>query len=199
MIHFTADTHFNHENILKMCGRPFETIGEHDEHLIEQIKWHVRPNDSLWIVGDVAWHSVEQVCKRIGRKNVYLIWGNHDRPNFGKHFGTTADTAEIKISHSNGNGPEHHLFLSHYAHAYWPGSHKGWFHLYGHTHAMREETLDAIWPERRSMDVGVDNAKRLLGEYRPFTADEIIDILGSRVGHDPVAFYQQWSGAHAPR
>lgn len=198
MIHFSADTHFNHEAILKMAGRPFEAIAEHDAHLINEINKQVQPNDTLWIVGDVAWHSVEHLKRQIVCKNVYLIWGNHDRQNFGKHFEATMDVTDTKIRHSTGQD-EYHVFLSHYAHAFWPGSHRGWLHLYGHNHAMREETLDSIWPNRRSMDVGVDNAKRLLGEYRPFTADEIIEILGSRPGHDPVEFYQQWGDAHTAR
>jgi hypothetical protein len=41
------------------------------------------------------------------------------------------------------------------------------------------------------MDCGVDNALKLLGEIRPFSEDEIIDILGSRPGHDDVAWYEE--------
>lgn len=185
MIHFMADPHANHEAILKMCNRPFETIAEHDHHIIDRTNMQVRRTDTLWVLGDAAWHSVDQWRKRLVCKNVYLVWGNHDRQNFGKWFQATMDVTDTKIG-------EHHVWLSHYAHAYWPGSHEGWLHLYGHNHAMREETLDTIWPERRSMDCGVDNAKRLLGEYRPFTADEVIDILGSRKGHDDLEFYRAY-------
>lgn len=38
------------------------------------------------------------------------------------------------------------------------------------------------------MDVGVDNAKHLLGEYRPFSEDDIISILGAQPGHHPISF-----------
>jgi hypothetical protein len=42
------------------------------------------------------------------------------------------------------------IFVSHYPHAYWPRSHKGCLHVYGHVHAEREATLDAALPGRRS-------------------------------------------------
>ncbi len=57
---------------------------------------------------------------------------------------------------------------------------------------MREETLDNIYPQRRSMDVGLDNAVKVLGEYRPFSEQEIWDILSVRYGHDRVSFYREY-------
>lgn len=184
-----------------MSGRLFRNILEHDNCMIEQINRFVGANDRLFILGDVAWHSVDNYLDRIVCKNLHLIWGNHDANKFGRKFKTSDDVADIKI----GTKPNHHhVWLSHYAHAYWPKSHYGSFHLYGHTHRQREETLDKAFPGRRSMDVGVDNALHLLGEYRPFNENEIVSILGSRTGHDHLDFYKdfqsklpKYRGAHA--
>ena len=59
--------------------------------------------------------------------------------------------------------------LSHYGHRVWHGSHKGWIHLYGHSH-------DTLPSYGKSMDCGIDTAKRLLKEARPFKISEIINI-----------------------
>jgi len=60
--------------------------------------------------------------------------------------------------------------LSHYGHRVWHGSHKGWIHLYGHSH-------DSLPPYGKSMDVGIDTAIRMLGEARPFRVSEVIDFM----------------------
>ncbi len=62
------------------------------------------------------------------------------------------------------------MFLSHYAHRIWPGSHKNVIHLYAHSH-------DSIPDYGRSMDIGIDVSYRLFGEYRPFSMSEIVDIM----------------------
>jgi hypothetical protein len=66
------------------------------------------------------------------------------------------------------------LFLSHYSHRVWNGSHKGITHLYGHSHGLIDDF-------NKSMDVGVDVAYRMFGEWRPFHLNEIIDIMSKKI------------------
>lgn len=82
-------------------------------------------------------------------------------------------------------------YLSHYCTLYYPSSHNNAYHCYGHNHATREQYLDNLFPERRSMDVGIDNYYRLFGKYEPFSEDEILSILSPRKGHDPLEFYRE--------
>ena len=42
-IWFTADTHFGHENIIKHCGRPFQSANHMDAVLIENLWARVGP------------------------------------------------------------------------------------------------------------------------------------------------------------
>ena len=186
---FTADPHFRHERVLEMCKRPFENIDEHDDHLILKINECVKPDDELWILGDFQWTRTESIVERIVCKRKHLVIGNHDRAANNKMFKSWQDVAMIKVGDSD-------AFLSHYPHAYWPASHYGSLHLYGHLHYRREETLDIAFPGLRSMDVGVDTAKVFLGEYRPFSEAEILSILLKRPGHDPVEFYRRWEREH---
>ncbi len=57
----------------------------------------------------------------------------------------------------------------------WLGSHKGYYHCYGHSHGSLESK-----PWGKSMDVGIDSAYRLFGEYRPFSLEEVVEILDKR-------------------
>lgn len=182
MIYFTADLHLHHPKILEITNRPYGIY--HDLTMVEKINDVVGLDDILYVLGDVAVTHTNNIYN-INCWNRHLIFGNHDHPFLKKEgFCTSQDTLLLKAE-------DKLIFLSHYAHAYWPSSHVGGYHLYGHTHAAREETLDTIWPERRSMDVGVDNAYRLLGDYRPFSFDEVMEILKDRKGHDDLEFYKQ--------
>lgn len=57
----------------------------------------------------------------------------------------------------------------------WNKNHKGSIHLYGHSHANAEHTING-----KSMDVGIDNAFKIFGEYRPFGFSEILHLLKDR-------------------
>lgn len=178
--YYTSDLHFEWERILEITDRDlhFGGILEHNEVLLDNINQVVGVDDCLVIAGDTcSYHWFEQIrCERIWHVN-----GNHDH-DISYHV---PDTLE-QLSH-NFEGQD--IFISHFPHAYWPHSEQGAIHLYGHLHGYRERTLDKLFPSRRAMDIGVDNARRLLGEYRPFEHSEIMEILGDRTGHDRLQFY----------
>lgn len=77
---FTSNHHFGHVNILEYekFARPFETVGEMNEHLIHMWNCTVRPNDIVYHLGDFCFgkHNLA-IAKRLhGKKR--LIMGNHD-------------------------------------------------------------------------------------------------------------------------
>lgn len=82
---FTADQHFGHTNIIDYCGRPFASVGEMNEVLVERWNARVAPDDTVWVLGDVAMgridESLEYVARLAGRK--ILVAGNHDRCWYG--------------------------------------------------------------------------------------------------------------------
>lgn len=42
---WTSDYHFSHANIIKYCGRPFETVEEMNETIIRKHNERVKPED----------------------------------------------------------------------------------------------------------------------------------------------------------
>jgi calcineurin-like phosphoesterase family protein len=79
-----ADHHFSHENILRFKRdddsplRPFETIKEHDETIIERHNAVVGPQDRVYLLGDVCMHrrNLHILGRLTGR--LVLVKGNHD-------------------------------------------------------------------------------------------------------------------------
>ncbi len=107
-----------------------------------------------------------------------MIWGNHDAPDAISGLFTWAGyKAKITLKKLDTI-----MVLDHYFNAVYDESHRGAYHAYGHSHAEIEEYADRLMPGRRSMDVGVDNAAKLLGEYRPFRLQEVLDLLSQRGG-----------------
>ena len=78
-VYFISDLHLGHSNILKFGQRSFDSIEEHDDALVQSWNSVVRPNDLVWVLGDVAMdvQALDRAMSRmVGRKR--LILGNHD-------------------------------------------------------------------------------------------------------------------------
>lgn len=79
-IFFTADSHFGHANILRHepATRPFSSVEEHDDALVERWNAVVKPKDTVWHLGDLIWRATD--LQTVGRLNghIKLVLGNHD-------------------------------------------------------------------------------------------------------------------------
>jgi len=78
-IWFTSDTHFYHKNIIKFTNRPWNTVEEMNNALINNWNEVVKPNDTVFHLGDFAFTSNGNWKKLINELNgkIYLILGNH--------------------------------------------------------------------------------------------------------------------------
>jgi calcineurin-like phosphoesterase family protein len=192
MIWFTADTHFGHAGILThqlKRAAEFESVEAMDCALIDGINAVVGRNDELWHLGDFGWGAQKygHYRQRLRVRKLQVLRGNHDRPSLRKHV----SSMEMMVLRTF---QDIKFILCHYPIYSWAGRCRGSVHLYGHCHDMAEARLDEIMPCRRSMDVGIDNAYRLLGEWRPFSIDEIITLLKA---DEPVNdnLHRAWSDA----
>jgi calcineurin-like phosphoesterase family protein len=78
---FTADLHLGHANIIGYSHRPFADVDAMNEALVARWNQTVGPDDTVWVLGDLALGRIEDslayVSRLAGRKR--LLAGNHDR------------------------------------------------------------------------------------------------------------------------
>lgn len=145
--YITADTHFGHKNILKYCNRPFTTIEEMDDTIIDNWNSIVTPQDIVYHVGDFAFGDIITIGKYIKKLNgnIIFIEGNHDRQlaQYLKRTGQKLHKNLIVKAY------DEIFYLAHYAHRVWYNSHYGTIHCFGHSHGQLEDY-------RLSTDVGMD-------------------------------------------
>lgn len=187
-IYFTSDTHFGHKNICRGTSdwkesapgneqntRDFDSLDKMNYALVKGINDHVGAEDELWHLGDWSFGGFDNIRKfreQIVCQNINLVFGNHDhhiennKENIRDLFKSVQYYKELSIH-------GHKICLLHYAIRVFNKSHKGAIHLYGHSH----DTLPGIG---KTMDVGVDVAFRIYGEYRPFSWMEINSIMAKR-------------------
>ena len=81
MKYLISDTHFNHLNIIKYCNRPFETVEEMNEFIIQKWNNTISNDDTVYFLGDFCLGNREKVIELGHRLNGHkiLILGNHDR------------------------------------------------------------------------------------------------------------------------
>jgi len=134
MIFFTADHHFGHANVIRHCNRPFQSVAEMDEVLIENWNAAVGQHDTVHILGDLFFRNKvpagEYLQRLNGRK--HLIIGNHDkdwmkRIDLSLYF----ESVERMVVFADG---AHRITLCHYPMMSWSGMAKGSFMIHGHIH-----------------------------------------------------------------
>lgn len=179
-IWFTSDTHFLHANIIRFSNRPFNDVDHMTEELIRAWNEVVDPDDDVYHMGDVSLGRADKTVTILNRLNgnIHLITGNHEKSVLDKEY-TRNRFVWIKPYHEMYIGKQT-IVLCHYSFRVWNKSHHGSYMLYGHSHDSMEKE-----PWGRSMDVGVDSAYRILGEYRPFSYEEIKSIMDKRE-HNPI-------------
>lgn len=77
-----SDHHFNHENIIEYCNRPFDSVDEMNQHMIERWNSVVSEDDVIIHIGDVAFtgggsDSPSEILENLNGQKM-VIAGNHD-------------------------------------------------------------------------------------------------------------------------
>lgn len=180
---FTADTHFSHANIIKYCNRPFPDVQQMNETLIANWNAVVGARDQVWHLGDFAFRDAAAIHRRLNGR-IHIVWGNHDKATkqIADLFASSQDIAELETDRGE------LIVLHHYAQRVWHQSHRGSWHLYGHSHG-------GLPNFHRSMDVGVD-----CHNYAPICLPAIRDYMLKQdvTLHHPEMVARPWKPAGAP-
>lgn len=167
---YIADTHFGHHNILWLSNRPFDTIEQMNNKIIDNWNKKVTDNDDVYILGDFSYkgdNPVDILKKLKGKK--HLIVGNHDSKllkniDFRNQF---VEITNMKTVNDNGVC----IVCCHYPMVEWDGYYRSTLHFYGHIHNnVGNETFKYISKVKNAYNVGVD----IIG-FEPRTLREIVN------------------------
>jgi calcineurin-like phosphoesterase family protein len=170
-IFVTSDNHFFHANFIhKYKIRDFSSVEEMNELMIENHNKVVGKGDLVYNLGDFSFGGVEETRAVIKRLNgdIFYVRGNHEDnlKGFADLFVWVKDRYDLKIPF-DGEGSHNGkmtIVLDHYAKRVWNKSHRGSWHLYGHSHCDLYDD-----PNSLSFDVGVD-----CHNFTPWHISEVI-------------------------
>ncbi|MBR1517311.1 MAG: metallophosphoesterase [Bacteroidales bacterium] len=178
-VFFTSDTHFNHTNIIGFCQRPFKSVDEMNEQIIDNWNKVVGKDDIIFHLGDFCLGGAAEWNKFLDCLNgkIYLIMGNHDLNNIRQ---SVVDRFEHVAMQMYIEVDKQRIYLNHYPFLCYEGSYEDVWQLFGHVHTRKDNTgLDAdrlrhLYPTQ--YDVGVDN-----NGFSPISFGQIKRIIDMQV------------------
>lgn len=171
MIRYIADLHFNHNAVIEYDKRPFSSITQMNNAMIQLWNEAVNKDDDIYIVGDLVFKGELRPCEILQelKGHKHLIIGNHDRwfrddESVMRHFKSVNHMLFIKDE-----GRE--VFMCHYPMIEYPQYYNGAYMVTGHIHLAQNEAFDFIKKKERTL-----NCAAALTEYRPVSLNELIGI-----------------------
>lgn len=165
--YFISDHHFGHSNIIEYCDRPFSSVGEMNNAMLNRFYDTVSPDDVIIHLGDIAMDMQDgrETINRFDKLNAnLLVRGNHD---------VGLDTADAPFSVVDACIIEHRDYQFYCVHrpSDAPENWDGWV-LHGHHHNNNVEQFPFLSYDQKRVNVGVE-----LLDYRPVKLDTIVDLL----------------------
>lgn len=175
MTWFMGDLHLGHNNIITFKDndgariRPFDSIEEHDETLINNFNNLVKTTDSVYFLGDLVINRrhLPMMSRFNGKKK--LVKGNHDIFKLKDYLPYFDDILSYRIY------PEHGLIFSHIPVHPCQLERRFKANPHGHTHA-NDVTGDA----GNSVDIRYINLCPEKTGFKPVHLDQVIDIAKGR-------------------
>ena len=182
-IFFTSDFHIGHKNVIRFDGRPFETVLEMHNTIIENWNSVVGEEDVVFYLGDLSFTNEESTKWFISQLNgkIYYILGNHDKfrdiSRLGRFEKIFEYGTEIFVKDEDVQRGYQQIILSHYAIINWNRAHHGSWHLHGHSHQSLAKNPNFDWYyQRKVIDVGCNG-----WDYTPISYTQLKDVMSKKV------------------
>lgn len=148
-----------------------------DKALIANWNAEVKPDDVVYHLGDFCFGRSDRVITLLRQLNgkIKFIFGNHDEPMHDyKKIKHLYPDLENKVTFL-GNLAEvivesQTIVLCHYAMRTFNKMHRGYWHLYGHSHGALPDDKTSL-----SFDVGID-----CHNYKPISFERVGEIMSTK-------------------
>lgn len=165
-----------------------ESIDRNDTTIIDNINAVVGRDDILWHLGDFCfadYNTARRYRDRIVCQNVYLIWGNHDKPYIRDLFTECYKEVLQQIGDKN-------VLMNHYPDDLVTRTDKDTLYLHGHVHGgiRRTPAFFPVYDNIPIADVGVDGLDKTKSggvwdhKFTPWSLKEICEFAFQKVNHD---------------
>ena len=166
---YTGDMHFGHSNIIHFDHRPFKDRDEMDHVLIELWNGRVQPDDTVYILGDICYHSdhsPEWYLRQLKGHKI-LILGNHDLHILDNPKALHYLEAVERMMYIQDEDKS--ICLCHFPIAEWNGYFHGTWHIYGHIHNSKNEAYEFMKTKERALNAGC-----MINNYTPASFNELV-------------------------
>lgn len=176
---FTSDLHIGHKNIIEYCKRPFSSVEEMNEQIIERYNSKVSINDKVLFCGDIFFKGNKEYYKQVlSRLNGIktLMLGNHDQSKakmLELGFNEVHHEIDFSIDGLKFKASHYPYFKEENIHQYsthtnkYPKYDPDTYLIHGHTHSNKKLSNNEICVCVEAWD------------YYPATISEVISLVNN--------------------
>lgn len=190
-VFLTSDSHFSHSNIITFCNRPFASVEEMDQTLIDNWNKVVGSNDYIFHLGDFCFKGSQRWDELLNQLNghKFLILGNHDMSRIKDGAMYKFDWVGMQAYLTIGGRT---IYLNHYPFLCYGGTYRSEenavIQAFGHVHSCLGcigkdwDRLQYLFPTQ--YDVGVD-----VNNFTPISATDLITKVKEQIIHNTNQYY----------